>query len=189
MASLSLLWWAPLVLGTIAIVGLAPAVFRPSVILMGWWALAATVAMLAPAPWTAVASCVETAPAAALAGLAVARLAEVARGATRRRSMLIGLLTVTSLWQAWLVLGTGRPARLLVPMLAAALMIAATDLLTDEPRAEGDAIGAAIVLAMVVLGLVPGAHALVAQQYAATTRQAPAVSVPGAETPSSISAP
>ena len=70
------------------------------------------------------------------------------------------------------MLGTGRPARVLVPMLAAALMIAATDLLTDEPRDERDGIGAAIVIAMLVLGLVPGAHALVAQQQAAAARPA-----------------
>ena len=51
-------------------------------------------------------------------------------------------------------------------MLAAALMIAAVDLLTSEPRDDRDGVGGTIVLAMVVLGLVPGA-----------------------ETPSSISAP
>jgi hypothetical protein len=188
LASLSVLWWAPLILGTIAVAGLGHAAVRPSLLLTGWWALAATVAVVAPTPWAAVASCVETAPAAALAGIAVARLADVAREAARTRSMLIGTLTVTCLWQAWLVLGTGRPARVLVPMLAAALMIAATDLLTGEPRDDRDGVGGAIVLAMVVLGLVPGAHALVAQQHAVAT-QAPVRAVPGAEAPSSISAP
>jgi hypothetical protein len=188
LASFSLLWWAPLILGTVALAGLGPAAVRPSLLLTGWWALAATVAVVAPTPWAAVASCVETAPAAALAGIAVARLADVAREAARCRSMLIGTLTVTCLWQAWLVLGTGRPARVLVPMLAAALMITATDLLTGEPRDDRDGVGGAIVLAMVVLGLVPGAHALVAQQHAVAT-QAPVTAVPGAETPSSISAP
>ena len=103
--------------------------------------------------------------------------------------MLIGTLTLTCLWQAWLVLGPGRPARVLVPMLAAALMIAATDLLTDEQSDDRETIGGAIVLAMVVLGLVPGAHALAAQQQAVAERQAPVAAVPGAETPSSISAP
>jgi di/tricarboxylate transporter len=77
----------------------------------------------------------------------------------------------------------------LVPMLAAALMIAATDLLTDEAADQRDGLGAAIVIAMVVLGLVPGAHTLVAQQQAAATIQAPAAFVPGADSPSSIAAP
>ena len=103
--------------------------------------------------------------------------------------MLVGTLTITCLWQAWLVLGTGRPARVLVPMLAAALMIAAADLLTGEPRDDRDGVGGAIVLAMVVLGLVPGAHALAAQQQAVAKRQAPVAAVEGAEAPSSISAP
>jgi hypothetical protein len=159
LASISLLWWAPLVLGTIGVVGLAPTTVRPSLMLMVWWGLSATSAMVAPAPWAAVASCVETAPAPALAAIAVARLVEVARAAERFRAMLIGALTITCAWQAWLVLGTGRPARVLVPMLVAALMIAATDLLTDDEREDRDGIGGAVVLVMVVLGLVPGAHA------------------------------
>jgi hypothetical protein len=129
-----------------------------------------------------------TAPAAALAGIAVARLAHAA-GATNRRSILITVLTATCLWQAWLVVGTGRPARVLVPMLVAALMIAATDVLTDESHDERDGVGAAIVIAMLVLGLVPGAHTLVTQQRAVTPRPAPAAAIPGAETPSAIAAP
>ena len=52
-----------------------------------------------------------------------------------------------------------------------------------------DGVGGTIVLAMVVLGLVPGAHALAAQQQAVAKRQAPVAAVEGAEAPSSISAP
>lgn len=189
LASLSLLWWAPLIVGSIAVVGVAPDMVRPSLFLLAWWAISALVAILAPTPWAALASCVETAPAAALAGIAVARLTEVAAGAARRRSILIGTLTLTCLWQAWLVLGTGRPARVLVPMLAAALMIAATDLLTDDSADQREGIGAAVVIAMLVLGLVPGAHALVAHQQAAAGVQPTAAFVPGADSPSSIAAP
>jgi len=190
LATLSLLWWMPLIVGTLAVARFDRAAATTSLLLLAWWALTATLAVAGPAPWAAIAARVETAAAAALAGVAVAHLAEAAVGAARRRSLLIASLTVTCLWQAWLVLGTGRPARVLVPMLVAGLMIAATDLLTDEPRDQRDSVGAAIVIAMLVLGLVPGAHTLVAQQQAAAIMQTPAASVvPGAEAPSSIAAP
>lgn len=187
-ATLSLLWWVPLLAG-IAVAGPDRVAAPPLMLLAAWWALTAAVALTAPAPWAAMATRVETAAAATLAGVAVAQLAEAAPGAAGRRSMMIATLTLTCLWQAWLVLGTGRSARVLVPMLAAALMIAATDLLTDEPRDQRDGIGGGIVIAMLVLGLVPGAHTLVAQQHAAAALHAPVASVPGPEAPSSIAAP
>jgi len=190
LATLSLLWWMPLIVGTLAVARFDRSVATSSLLLLAWWALTAALAVTGPAPWAAIAARVETAAAAALAGVAVAQLAEAALGAARRRSLLIASLAVTCLWQAWLVLGTGRPARVLVPMLVAALMIAATDLLTDESRDERDGVGAAVVIAMLVLGLVPGAHTLVAQRQAAAAMRAPAASVaPGADAPSSIAAP
>lgn len=190
LATLSLLWWMPLIIGGLAVARLDRAADPTWVLLFAWWALTAALALTGAAPWAAIAARVETAAAAALAGVAVAHLAEAALGAARRRPLLIASLTVTCVWQAWLALGTGRPARVLVPMLVAGLMIAATDLLTDEPRDERDSVGAAIVIAMLVLGLVPGAHTMVAQQQATATVQAPpAALVPGAEAPSSVAAP
>lgn len=190
LATLSLLWWMPLIVGTLAVARFDRVAATSSLLLLAWWVLTATLAVAGPASWAAIAARVETAAAAALAGVAVAQLTEAALDAAGRRALLIGSLAVTCLWQAWLVLGTGRPARVLVPMLVAALMIAATDLLTDEPRDERGSVGAAIVIAMVVLGLVPGAHTLVAQRQAAATLRAPAASVaPGADAASSIDAP
>ncbi len=187
LATLSLPWWLPLLAG----IAMSPHHrSSPATIAVGaWWALTATVALTAPAPWGAMAMHVETAAAAALAGMAVASLVEASQAIARRRAAPIAALTATCVWQAWLVLGMGRPARLLVPMLAAALMIAAADLLTEEPAAPRDKVGAALVVAMLVLGLVPGAHLLVAQHRALATRATPVAPVSGAESPSSIAAP
>lgn len=184
---LSLLWWAPLIAAALISAGVPSAWRATAASLAGWWALAAAVMLIGPAPWGAVAARVETAPAAALAGLAVARLAAMTRGATPRRLQTIAALSATCVWQSWLVVGAGRPARVLVPLLVAALMIAATDVLTDERR-EGEAIGAALVLAMIVLGVVPAAHTMARRTQAAA--QAPgAVDAVGAESPSSVAAP
>ena len=188
-ATLSLLWWVPLLGGLL----LSPhhRSAAATKVLAGWWALTAGVALMAPAPWAAIATRVETASAAALAAIAVVSLTEAATQVARRRPLLIATLTVTCLWQAWLVMGTGRPARVLVPMLAAALLIAATDVLTDDPADQPDRIRPALVIAMLVLGLVPGTNQLVAQQRvaAAIPHPSPATMAPDAETPSVIAAP
>lgn len=184
---LSLLWWAPLIAAAVITAGWPAASRATTAALAAWWILAAVVTLFGPASWGAVASRVETAPAAALAGLAVARLAAMTRGDVPRRLQTIAALSITCVWQSWLVVGAGRPARVLVPMLVAALMIAATDVLTDERR-EGEAIGAALVLAMTVLGVVPAAHTVARRTHAVA--QAPAaVDAVGAESPSSFAAP
>ena len=187
LALLSFPWWIPLLAGAVVMDG-PRLVARPAATaLVAWWGIATAVALLAPGAAGAMASFVETAPAAAVAGLAVSRLADASSNDARRRQLAF-TLGATCLWQASLVIGTGRPARVLVPMLAAGLMIAVTDLLTNEEGREREAIGAALVIAMLVLGLVPGAHALVMQQQA----QARAVAPPrliGADAPSSIDAP
>jgi hypothetical protein len=188
LALLSLPWWIPLLAGAVVMDG-PRLVARPAATaLLAWWGIATAVALLAPGAVGAMASFVETAPAAALAGLAVSRLADASSNDARRRRQLAFTLGATCLWQASLVIGTGRPARVLVPMLAAGLMIAVTDLLTNDEGREREAIGAALVIAMLVLGLVPGAHTLVMQQQG----QARAVAPPpltGADAPSSIDAP
>jgi hypothetical protein len=184
---LSLLWWAPLIAAAVVSTGWPAAARAATAALAAWWALAAVVTILGPASWGAVASRVETAPAAALAGLAVARLAAVTRGDAPRRLQMIAALSITCVWQSWLVVGAGRPARVLVPMLVAALMIAATDLLTDDRR-DGETIGAALVLAMLVLGFVPAAHMVARRAPVIAHAPAPA-DLPGAGSPSSIAAP
>ncbi len=188
LALLSFPWWIPLLAGAVVMGGLRLGARPAATALLAWWGIATAAALLAPGEVGAMASFVETAPAAALAGLAVSRLAGASSNDARRRRQLAFTLGATCLWQASLVIGTGRLARVLVPMLAAGLMIAVTDLLTNDDGREREAIGAALVIAMLVLGLVPGAHALVMQQQA----QARAVVPPpltGADAPSSIDAP
>jgi hypothetical protein len=189
MAALSLPWWLPLVLVGLlfrAHRGFAPA----TAVLSAWWGIAAILALAAPGHWAATAARIETAPAALLAGLAVSRLAEAGGQSVRTRATLVGTLALTCLWQSWLVIGTGRPARVLVPMLAAALVIAAADLLSAQESEQPSAVGAAVVIAMVVLGLVPGAHTLVAQHASSRMLSpAPPAALPADETPSAIAAP
>lgn len=187
LATLSLPWWLPLLSGIALSVRHRSS--RATMALTAWWALSAGVALAAPAPWAAMATSVETAAAAALAGVAVAALIEVSQTLAQRRGALVAMLAATCVWQAWLVLGMGRPERLLVPMLAAALMIAATDLLTEEPATPRDSLGPAMVIAMLVLGLVPGAHMRRSHHRAAATLEAPAGPLAGAESHSSIAAP
>ena len=189
MAALSLPWWLPLI--AVGLIASADRAIAPATaVLAGWWIASAGLTLLASDHWSATAARIETAPAAMLAGIAVARLLECGRDFVRGRAALVGTLALTCVWQAWLVMGTGRPARVLVPMLAAALMIAAADLLTAPEAERPSAVGAAIVVAMIVLGLVPGAHTLVAQH--ASTRlltPAPSLTLPADESPSAIAAP
>ena len=155
MAALSLPWWLPLI--AVGLIASADRAIAPATaVLAGWWIASAGLTLLASDHWSATAARIETAPAAMLAGIAVARLLECGRDFVRGRAALVGTLALTCVWQAWLVMGTGRPARVLVPMLAAALMIAAADLLTAPEAERPSAVGAAIVVAMIVLGLVPG---------------------------------
>jgi hypothetical protein len=181
---LSLPWWLPLVAA--AWVARADMRHRFGVV-FAWWACVSVAAFLWPMVAGSAAAFAETAPAALLGGLAVAGLAEIPND-TRRRIWLTGALAATSALQIWLVLGTGRPARFMVPMIVAALLIATTDSLTDEEPAAHEAVGAALVIAMLVLGLVPGAHALV-EHHQALAKREPAASPPGADTPSSFEAP
>jgi hypothetical protein len=179
LSTLSLVWLMPLV----ACAWLVSPPARTSLAaLLVWWAVVAGVAVTWPDRAGAIASFAEFGPAALLGGMAAARLAE--RFADTRRGLwLAGALAATSAWQIWLVLGAGRPARFLVPLLVAALLVVITDVLTSEERARHDAVGAALLLAIIVLGVVPGAHALVEHRHAIAT------SIPGAETPSRFDAP
>ncbi len=188
MAALSLPWWLPLIAIGLLVRG-APAITPATAVLGAWWAASAGLALLASDHWAATFARIETAPAALLAGIAVARQVEWGDSA-RARAALVGTLALTCVWQGWLVIGTGRPARVLVPMLAAALMIAAADLLTSQETERSTAVGAAVVIAMVVLGLVPGAHTLVAQHASARLLNAtPGQALPADESPSAIAAP
>ena len=182
---LSLPWWLPLV----AAVWLARADMRPTLGgVLAWWACSGVAAMAWPASAGSAAAFAETAPAALLGGLGVAGLAEIPSDA-RRRIWLTGALATTSLLQMWLVLGTGRPARFMVPMIVAGLLIAATDLLTDDEPAAHEAVGAALVIAILVLGVMPGAHALVEHHRAVAKLQSSMAAPSGADTPSSFEAP
>jgi hypothetical protein len=125
---LSLPWWLPLV----AAAWLVRRDIRPMLgAVLGWWACLGVTALFVPAPVGGAMAFAESAPAALLAGLAVAGLAELPQEA-RRRLWLAGALATTAVLQMGLVLGTGRPARYMVPLIVAALLVAATDLLTDE---------------------------------------------------------
>ena len=182
---LSLPWWLPLV----AAAWLARADMRRTLGgVLAWWVVSGLAATAWPSSAGSAAAFAETAPAALLGGLAVAGLAEISND-TRRRIWLTGALATTSLLQVWLVLGAGRPARFMVPMIVAALLVAATDLLTDEEPARHEAVGAALVLALLVLGMMPGAHALVEHHRAMAKLQPPTASPAGADTPSSFDAP
>lgn len=187
LATLSLPWWLPLLSG-IALSARHRS-SKTTMVLAAWWVLSAVVALAAPTFWAVMANRVETAAAAALAGVAVAALVEVSQTLAQRRGALVATLTAACVWQAWLVLGMGRPARLLVPMLAAALMIAATDLLTEDPATPRDSLGPALVIAMLVLGLVPGAHMRVSQHRAVATLETAPGPLSGVESHSSIDAP
>lgn len=182
---LSLPWWLPLV----AAAWLVRADMRPTLGgVLAWWAGSGVAAMAWPASGGSAAAFAETAPAALLAGLAVGGLAEIPND-TRRRIWLTGALATTSLLQVCLVLGAGRPARFMVPMIVAALLIAATDLLTDQEPASHEAVGAALIIAMIVFGMMPGAHALVEHHQALATLHSPRASPSGADAPSSFDAP
>lgn len=156
LSRLSLVWWLPLV----ACAGLAAPRARASLAaVLLWWAGVAGAALAWPDTVGALASFAEFGPAALLGGMSAAWLAErCARD--RRRLWLAGALAATSLWQMWLVLGAGRPARVLVPLLVAAMLVVTTDILTDDGASRPEAAGAALLVAIVVLGAVPGAHAL-----------------------------
>jgi hypothetical protein len=182
---LSLPWWLPLVAAAWLI---RPDMRRTFGAVLGWWAGVGATAVLSPVSVGTAVAFVESAPAALLAGLAVAGLAELSNDA-RRRLWLAGALTTTSALQVWLVLGTGRPARFMVPLIVAALLVAATDLVTDEEPASHDAVGAALVIAMVVFGMMPGAYALIEQRQMLADLQAPPVAPRGADVPSSFDAP
>lgn len=179
LSRLSLLWWLPLV----ACAWMVSPLARTSLgALLAWWSAVAGAALAWAGTAGDLAAFAEFGPAALLGGIAVARLAE--RFAEARRSLwLAGALAATSLWQMWLVIGTGRPARFLVPLLAAALLVVTTDVLTNEEPPRHDAVGAALLIAIVVLGVVPGAHALVEH------RRALSVAAAGAEAPSRFEAP
>jgi len=184
---LSLPWWLPIV----GAAWLARKDMRTTLAgLLGWWASIGLVTFVSPSAAGSAAAFAESGPAALLAGLAVAGLAEIP-SQTRRRFWLAGALAATSVLQMWLVLGTGRPARFLVPLIVAALLVAATDLLTDEEPARHEAVGAALVVAMLVLGVMPGAHALVGHRQALAKLQSTALpaSPAGADVPSSFDAP
>lgn len=182
---LSLPWWLPLVAAAWLVRADLRHTFGQVLI---WWVISGVAAFAWPATAGSAAAFAETAPAALLGGLAVAGLAEIPND-TRRRIWLVGALAATALAQVWLVLGTGRPARFLVPLIVAALLIATTDLLTDEEPAAHEAVGAALVIAILVLGMMPGAHALVEHRQALAKLNPPPVSPPGADTPSSFDAP
>jgi hypothetical protein len=182
---LSLPWWLPLV----AAAWLIRSDLRRSLGgVLAWWVCSGVAALLWPDSAGSAAAFAEAGPAALMAGLAVAGLAEIPND-MRRRIWLTSALATTSLLQVWLVLGAGRPARFMVPMIVAALLIAATDLLTDSEPAGHEAVGAALVIAMVVLGLMPGAHALVEHHQALAKLYSPRASPAGADTPSSFDAP
>jgi hypothetical protein len=179
LSRVSLLWWLPLV----ACAGLASPRARASLTApLIWWAGLAGAALAWPGTVGTLASLAEVGPAALLGGMSAAWLAE--RGAEdRRRLWLAGALAVTSFWQMWLVLGAGRPARFLVPLLVAALLVATTDILTDDEPSRPEALGAALLVAIVVLGAVPGAHALVEHRHLLAAHAAEA------EAPSTFEAP
>ena len=182
---LSLPWWLPLV----AAAWLVRADMRRTLGgVLAWWVCSGAAALVWPASAGSAAAFAETAPAALLGGLAVAGLAEIPNE-TRRRLWLAGALATTSLLQVWLVIGAGRPARFMVPMIGAALLIAATDLLTDQEPAAHEAVGAALLIAMVVLGMMPGAHVLVEHHQPLAKVHSPRASPAGADTPSSFDAP
>lgn len=161
LSRLSLVWWLPLV----ACAALAAPQARASLaaILM-WWAGIAGVALAWPGTVGTLASFAEFGPAALLGGMSAAWLAERC-AADRRRLWLAGALATTSFWQMWLVLGAGRPARFLVPLLVAGLLVVTTDILTDDEPSRSEAVGAALLLAIIVLGAVPGAHAIVEHRH------------------------
>jgi hypothetical protein len=178
LSRLSLVWWLPLV----ACAGLAvPQARGPLAAALIWWAGVAAVALAWPGAVGMLASFAEFGPAALLGGMSAAWLAE--RSADDRRRWLAGALAATSLWQMWLVLGTGRPARFLVPLLVAALLVVTTDMLTDDEPSQPEAVGAAVLVAVVVLGAVPGAHALVEHRHLLAAHAAEA------EAPSTFEAP
>ena len=70
-----------------------------------------------------------------------------------------------------------------VPLLVAALLVVTTDVLTNEEPPRHEAVGAALLIAIIVLGVVPGAHALVQHRHALAAAAA------GAEAPSRFEAP
>ena len=176
---LSLVWLLPLVACAWAV---SPQARASLSALLLWWAVLAVVAVGSPYTAGAVASFAEFGPAALLGGIAAARLAE--RSAEVGRGLwLAGALAVTSLWQMWLVLGAGRPARFMVPLLVAALLVVTTDVLTSEEPPRHEAVGAALLIAIIVLGVVPGAHALVQHRHTQAAASA------GAEAPSTFEAP
>jgi hypothetical protein len=179
LSRLSLLWWLPLVAGA----GLAvPRARGALAAVLVWWAGIAGAALAWPGTVGALAAFAEFGPAALLGGMSAAWLA--GRSAEeRRRLWLAGALAATSFWQMWLVLGAGRPARFLVPLLVAALLVVTTDILTDDEPSRPEAVGAALLMAIVVLGAVPGAHALVEHRHLLAAHAAEA------EAPSTFEAP